>query len=216
MTCSTFALYTSSFTKDANKALAVAETPEGDAGAKKRSDFLIRFETNFNHWLRVRLVCLGALVALKAPSLRSTSTACSFTHPARTYHCCPLLFDLIVLSRRHSSANATVMQHGFYLLTCYFQFHLSYLIPCSCIVSLCCSGICSIPESLNRIYCAITRSKVPKKIPNIDTKCAKTQIIYFPSICNHMLQHRLSSSLPSNIHGTSCTSPNPSFTEGAS
>lgn len=56
MTCSTFALYTFSFTKDANKALVAAETPEGDAGAKKRSDFLVRFETNFNHWLRVRLI----------------------------------------------------------------------------------------------------------------------------------------------------------------
>lgn len=54
VTCSTFALYTTSFTKDANKALLAAETPEGDGGAKKRSDFLIRFETNFNHWLRVR------------------------------------------------------------------------------------------------------------------------------------------------------------------
>jgi hypothetical protein len=39
---------------------------------------------------------------------------------------------------------------------------------------------------------------------------------YFPSICNHMLQYRRSSSLPSKIHGISCTSPNPSFTEGAS
>jgi len=46
-------LYTSSFTKDANKALVAAETSEGDVGAKKRSDFLIRFETNFNHWLKV-------------------------------------------------------------------------------------------------------------------------------------------------------------------
>jgi gamma-tubulin complex component 2 len=54
VTCSTFALYTSSFTKDVNKALVAAETPEGDGGAKKRSDILARFETNFNHWLGVR------------------------------------------------------------------------------------------------------------------------------------------------------------------
>jgi len=58
VTSSTFALYTLSFTKDANKALAAAGTPEGDAGAKKRSDFLIRFETNFNHWLRIHVNCV--------------------------------------------------------------------------------------------------------------------------------------------------------------
>ncbi|KAH9991968.1 Spc98 family-domain-containing protein [Russula compacta] len=58
VTCSTFALYTSSFTKDANKALVAAETPEGDSGAKKRSDFLVRFETNFNHWLRIHINCV--------------------------------------------------------------------------------------------------------------------------------------------------------------
>ncbi|KAF8504318.1 Spc98 family-domain-containing protein [Russula emetica] len=58
VTCSTFALYTTSFTKDANKALVAAETPEGDGGAKKRSDFLVRFETNFNHWLSIHLNCV--------------------------------------------------------------------------------------------------------------------------------------------------------------
>ncbi|KAF8269440.1 Spc98 family-domain-containing protein [Lactarius quietus] len=58
VTCSTFALYTSSFTKDANKALVAADTPEGDVGAKKRSDFLIRFETNFNHWLKIHVNCV--------------------------------------------------------------------------------------------------------------------------------------------------------------
>ncbi|KAH9055141.1 Spc98 family-domain-containing protein [Lactarius deliciosus] len=58
VTCSTFALYTASFTKDANKALVAAETPEGDVGAKKRSDFLIRFETNFNHWLKIHVNCV--------------------------------------------------------------------------------------------------------------------------------------------------------------
>ncbi|KAF8483402.1 Spc98 family-domain-containing protein [Russula ochroleuca] len=58
VTCSTFALYSASFTKDANKALVAAETPEGDSGAKKRSDILIRFETNFNHWLSIHVSCV--------------------------------------------------------------------------------------------------------------------------------------------------------------
>lgn len=50
VTCSTFALYTASFTKSANQALAAAETPEGDPAMAKRWDFLGKFETNFNHW----------------------------------------------------------------------------------------------------------------------------------------------------------------------
>ncbi|KAI0288306.1 Spc98 family-domain-containing protein [Russula brevipes] len=58
VTCSTFALYTTSFTRDANKALLAAETQEGDGGAKKRSDFLVRFETNFNHWLKIHVNCV--------------------------------------------------------------------------------------------------------------------------------------------------------------
>ncbi|KAI0260763.1 Spc98 family-domain-containing protein [Gloeopeniophorella convolvens] len=58
VTCSTFALYTASFTKDANRALAAAETPEGDVGMSKRSDFLGRFETNFHHWFRIHVNCV--------------------------------------------------------------------------------------------------------------------------------------------------------------
>ena len=50
MTCSTFALYTSSFTKSANQAFASADETEGDHGMAKRWDFLAKFETNFNHW----------------------------------------------------------------------------------------------------------------------------------------------------------------------
>lgn len=50
VTCSTFALYTASFTKSANQALAAADTPEGDQAMAKRWDFLGKFETNFNHW----------------------------------------------------------------------------------------------------------------------------------------------------------------------
>jgi hypothetical protein len=95
VTCSTFALYTFSFTKDANKALVAAETPEGDAGAKKRSDFLVRFETNFNHWLRVRLIyCPCAPVALNTSFFRSMSTVYSSTHPARM---CPYSLSLFAL-----------------------------------------------------------------------------------------------------------------------
>ncbi|KAH7890415.1 Spc98 family-domain-containing protein [Phlebopus sp. FC_14] len=50
VTCSTFALYTSSFTKSANQALAVAESADGDQAMGKRWDFLKKFESNFNHW----------------------------------------------------------------------------------------------------------------------------------------------------------------------
>jgi gamma-tubulin complex component 2 len=50
VTCSTFALYTTSFTKSANQALATSETGNGDQTMAKRWDFLAKFETNFNHW----------------------------------------------------------------------------------------------------------------------------------------------------------------------
>ncbi|GLB41061.1 putative spindle pole body component [Lyophyllum shimeji] len=52
VTCSTFALYTASFTKSANQAFAAVETPEGDTGMAKRWDILSKFETNFNHWFQ--------------------------------------------------------------------------------------------------------------------------------------------------------------------
>ncbi|KAH8079060.1 Spc98 family-domain-containing protein [Cristinia sonorae] len=58
VTCSTFALYTSSFTKSANQALAAADTPEGDTAMKKRWEFLGKFETNFDHWFKVHLDCV--------------------------------------------------------------------------------------------------------------------------------------------------------------
>lgn len=58
VTCSTFALYTSSFTKSANQALAAADTPEGDQSMAKRWEFLAKFETNFNHWFKVHLDCV--------------------------------------------------------------------------------------------------------------------------------------------------------------
>lgn len=52
MTCSTFALYTASFTKSASQALALAaaDAPDGEKAMAKRWDFLSKFETNFNHW----------------------------------------------------------------------------------------------------------------------------------------------------------------------
>ncbi|KAG2028282.1 Spc98 family-domain-containing protein, partial [Suillus americanus] len=50
VTCSTFALYTSSFTKSANQALVAAESGDGDQAMNKRWEFLKKFESNFNHW----------------------------------------------------------------------------------------------------------------------------------------------------------------------
>ncbi|TFK47368.1 hypothetical protein OE88DRAFT_1666101 [Heliocybe sulcata] len=52
-TCSTFALYTGNFTKSANQALTAAEAQYGDQSMAKRWDFLMKFETNFNHWFGV-------------------------------------------------------------------------------------------------------------------------------------------------------------------
>ncbi|CAK5280946.1 unnamed protein product [Mycena citricolor] len=52
VTCSTFALYTSSFTKSAGQAITASETSEGDQAMAKRWDFLGKFETNFNHWFK--------------------------------------------------------------------------------------------------------------------------------------------------------------------
>ncbi|KAF7305147.1 Spindle pole body component [Mycena kentingensis (nom. inval.)] len=58
VTCSTFALYTASFTKSANQAIAAAETEDGDQAMAKRWEFLGKFETNFNHWFKVYLNCV--------------------------------------------------------------------------------------------------------------------------------------------------------------
>ncbi|KAH9830213.1 Spc98 family-domain-containing protein [Rhodofomes roseus] len=60
VTCSTFALYTSSFTKSASQALALAaaDAADGDKAMAKRWDFLSKFETNFNHWFKVHLDCV--------------------------------------------------------------------------------------------------------------------------------------------------------------
>ncbi|RXW17512.1 hypothetical protein EST38_g8351 [Candolleomyces aberdarensis] len=58
VTCSTFALYTASFTKSANSAINAAEDSGGDTGMTKRWDILGKFETNFNHWFQVHLDCV--------------------------------------------------------------------------------------------------------------------------------------------------------------
>jgi hypothetical protein len=143
VTCSTFALYTTSFTKDANKALIAAETPEGDGGAKKRSDFLVRFETNFNHWLNVRQPFLPPPVrTLKSLSFRSTSTAYNFMRLVRTCLYFLSLFALIVSDRRHSGSS--VMQRGINLRSSQAIFRLPYLPASDTLlppVSLCCCEI---------------------------------------------------------------------------
>lgn len=51
VTCSTFALYTASFTKSANHVLSASEAGDGGQSTmEKRWEFLAKFETNFNHW----------------------------------------------------------------------------------------------------------------------------------------------------------------------
>ena len=63
-----FALYTSSFTKSANQAIANAETEDGDRAMAKRWDTFKKFETNFNHWY-------------------VSDSATSYSHPY--HHCAP-------------------------------------------------------------------------------------------------------------------------------
>ncbi|KAG9219989.1 hypothetical protein CCMSSC00406_0006902 [Pleurotus cornucopiae] len=58
LTCSTFVLYTSSFTKSANQAIADIEAGDGDRGMAKRWDVLGKFEANFDCWFKVHLDCV--------------------------------------------------------------------------------------------------------------------------------------------------------------
>ncbi|TDL20542.1 hypothetical protein BD410DRAFT_829604 [Rickenella mellea] len=61
VTCSTFALYSASFTKSAKQAMAALEASGGDPASvpmDKRWDILNKFETNFNHWLQVHVDCV--------------------------------------------------------------------------------------------------------------------------------------------------------------
>lgn len=62
VTCSTFALYTASFTKSASNAIAAADTPDGDHSMAKRWDILGKFETNFNHWYVLPTRPIGSYV----------------------------------------------------------------------------------------------------------------------------------------------------------
>jgi len=55
VTCSTFALYSSVFSKHATKALALAATPEGDQDISNCWASLAKFETHFNHWFKLHL-----------------------------------------------------------------------------------------------------------------------------------------------------------------
>lgn len=50
LVCQTFALYSVSFTKTANQAIAAAESGEADTSKANRWDVLGKFETHFNHW----------------------------------------------------------------------------------------------------------------------------------------------------------------------
>ncbi|KAF8837393.1 hypothetical protein BDN67DRAFT_973022 [Paxillus ammoniavirescens] len=58
VTCSTFALYSVSFTKSASQALSAAESDNGDQAMGKRWEFLKKFESNFNHWFKFHLDCV--------------------------------------------------------------------------------------------------------------------------------------------------------------
>ncbi|KAG1810703.1 uncharacterized protein BJ212DRAFT_1378208 [Suillus subaureus] len=49
VTCSTFALYSSSLTKLVDQALAVVESGDIDQAMNKRWEFLEKLESNFNH-----------------------------------------------------------------------------------------------------------------------------------------------------------------------
>ena len=64
MTCATFALYTTSFTKSANQAISASESEDGDRGMARRWDILGKFETNFNHWYALVRMFTEALTYL--------------------------------------------------------------------------------------------------------------------------------------------------------
>ncbi|KZV81099.1 hypothetical protein EXIGLDRAFT_844958 [Exidia glandulosa HHB12029] len=59
VTCSTFAVYTASFTKSAAQAVAAANGEPEVTPMEKRWEFLNKFETNFNHWLKVFIDCVS-------------------------------------------------------------------------------------------------------------------------------------------------------------
>jgi len=47
VTCATFALYAAPYTKSANQAKLETETQEGQ---RRRWEYQVKFETNFDHW----------------------------------------------------------------------------------------------------------------------------------------------------------------------
>ncbi|KAF4607379.1 hypothetical protein EYR38_001448 [Pleurotus pulmonarius] len=85
LTCSTFVLYTSSFTKSANQAIADIEAGDGDRGMAKRWDVLGKFEANFDCWFKVSTIKgSGRGQLLTGDGNRFISTASSSTLLART------------------------------------------------------------------------------------------------------------------------------------
>ncbi|KAJ3899285.1 Spc98 family-domain-containing protein [Lentinula edodes] len=83
VTCATFALYAAPYTKSANQAISGTETTEGQ---RRRWEYQLKFEKNFDHWFKVFLDCvqfyassengslLPLVVRLSSISRRSTST----------------------------------------------------------------------------------------------------------------------------------------------
>ncbi|KAJ3925659.1 MAG: Spc98 family-domain-containing protein [Lentinula lateritia] len=83
VTCATFALYAAPYTKSANQAISGTETAEGQ---RRRWEYQLKFEKNFDHWFKVFLDCvqfyassengslLPLVVCLSSISRRSTST----------------------------------------------------------------------------------------------------------------------------------------------
>jgi hypothetical protein len=145
--------------------------------------------------------------------------AYSFTHLARMCLYFLSSFALIVLGRRHSGTDSAHrginLRSSPNLKRCSVYLTYPPVIPRFLLVSLCCCEICSILKSLPvaSIMLLLISNDISR---NMNEGCVKHSNGYFPSICNHILQCRLSSSLPSNLHGTSRTSLNPSSTEGAS
>ncbi|KAF9074733.1 gamma-tubulin complex, DGRIP84/SPC97 component [Rhodocollybia butyracea] len=55
VTCATFAMYAAPYTKSANQAMAETEMPEGQ---RRRWEYQMKFEKNFDHWFKVFLDCV--------------------------------------------------------------------------------------------------------------------------------------------------------------
>ncbi|KAJ3967090.1 Spc98 family-domain-containing protein [Lentinula raphanica] len=55
VTCATFALYAAPYTKSANQAISETETAEGQ---RRRWEYQLKFEKNFDHWFKVFLDCV--------------------------------------------------------------------------------------------------------------------------------------------------------------